>query len=50
MIHKPKKQDKELEKNKCSFHKHTTKYADLEAEVKNWITTTETTEVLCLQN
>jgi len=51
MIHKLRGQDKnKSEKNKCSFCKHTVKWPFLKAEVRNWITNTETTEVLCLRN
>lgn len=50
MIHKLRGQDKnKSEKNKCSFCMHTVKWPVLKAEVRNWITNTEATEVLCLQ-
>lgn len=50
MIHKLRGRDKNKSKNKCSFCKHTVKLPVLKAMVRNWITNTETTEVLCLQN
>jgi hypothetical protein len=51
MTHKLRGQDKnKSEKNKCSFCKHTVRWPVLKAEASYWITTTETTVVLCLQN